>query len=126
MSDDPQSREMVSITLMDFPVALASRAGKHYEAIQREFALIHFSDEATRASLPARLLDLAERTRAELASGEIIEREQVTSAIEQGVEHVTVTLRMPRSAGASMAALSELLVEADDFCREGDLITVAM
>ena len=33
---------------------------------------------------------------------------------------------MPRSTGESMAALSGLLVEADDFCREGDLITVAM
>jgi len=126
MSDASQNSEMVSITLVDFPVALATRAGKHYEAIQREFALIHFSDEATRASLPARLLDLAERTRTELANGEIIEREQVTSAIERGVEHVTINLRMPRSAGESMAALSKLLVEADDFCREGDLITVAM
>ena len=131
MSDDIQSADasgddMVSITLVNFPVALANRAGRHYEAIQREFALIHFSDEATRASVPSQLLELAERTRAELASGEIIEREQVTSAIERGVEHITVNLRMPRSAGESMAALSELLVEADDYCREGDLITVAM
>jgi hypothetical protein len=121
MTDD-----MVSISLVNFPVALANRAGRHYEAIQREFALIHFSDEATRASLPARLLEVAERTRNELASGEIVEREQVTSAIESGVENITVNLRMPRSASESMAALSELLVEADDFCREGDLITVAM
>jgi hypothetical protein len=125
-NEDPKNEEMVSITLENYPVALASRAGRHYEAIQREFALIHFSDEATRASVPSRLLELAERTRAELASGEIIEREQVTSAIERGVEHVRVTLRMPRSAGESMAALSELLVEADEYCREGDLITVAM
>jgi hypothetical protein len=120
------SEDMVSITLENFPVALANRAGRHYEAIQREFALIHFSDEATRASVPARLLEVAERTRAELASGEIVDREQVTTAIEQGVEHVTVNLRMPRSSGESMAALAGLLVEADDFCREGDLITVAM
>ena len=124
--EEPKNEEMVSITLVNFPVALANRAGRHYEAIQREFALIHFSDEATRASVPSRLLDLAERTRAELASGEIIEREQLTSAIERGVEHVTLTLRMRRSAGESMAALSELLVEADDYCREGDLITLAM
>jgi hypothetical protein len=46
--------------------------------------------------------------------------------MERGDEHVTVDLRMQRSIGESMAALSELLVEADDFCREGDLITVAM
>jgi hypothetical protein len=130
MSDDIQSGgasdDMVSITLVNFPVALANRAGRHYEAIQREFALIHFSDGATRASVPSRVLELAERTRAELASGEIIEREQVTSAIERGAKHMTVNLRMPRSAGESMAALSELLVEADDYCREGDLITIAM
>ena len=52
MSDDSQNSEMVSITLVDFPVALASRAGKHYEAIQREFALIDFSDEGHASIAP--------------------------------------------------------------------------
>lgn len=108
--------DMVSIKLVKFPIALANPAGRHYEAIQREFALIHFADEATRASVPARVQELAERTRSELASGEIIERDQLTSAIERGAEYVTVDLRMPRSTGESMAALSELLVEADEFC----------
>lgn len=118
--------EMVSIKLVNFPIALANRAGRHYEAIQREFALIHFSDDATRASVPTRLLELAERTRNELASGEIIDRDQLRTAVEGGAEQVTINLRVPRLTGESMAALAELLVEADDFCREGDLITVAM
>jgi hypothetical protein len=117
---------MVTIRLVDYPVALAIRAGRHYEAIQREFALIHFSDDATKASVPARLLEVAERTRAALASGEIIDREQVTTSIEQGAGSVTVDLRMPRAAGEAMAELAGLLVEADDFCRDGELITVAM
>src|SRR4029079_15728299 len=73
-NEEPKTEEMLSITLENYPVALANRAGRHYEAIQREFALIHFSDEATRASVPSRLLELAERTRAELARGEIIAR----------------------------------------------------
>lgn len=120
------STEMVTIRLIDFPIGLANRAGRHYEAIQREFALIHFSDDATKASVPARLLEVAERTRAALASGEIIDRDQVATSIEQGVGSITVDLRMPRVAGEAMAALVDLLVEADDFCREGDLITVAM
>lgn len=121
MTDD-----MVPIRLANYPIALANRARRHYEAIQREFALIHFSDEATRASLPARLLDVAELTRNKLASGQIVEDDLLTRAIERGDGHVTVDLRMPRSSGESMAMLSELLVQADDFCREGDLITVAM
>jgi hypothetical protein len=130
VSDEPPrndpSSEMVTIRLVDYPVALANRAGRHYEAIQREFALIHFSDDATKASVPARLLEVAERTHATLESGEIIDREQVETSIEQGTGTITVDLRMPRAAGVVMAELVGLLVEADDFCRDGDLITVAM
>lgn len=118
--------DLVSITLIDFPIALAMRAGKNYEALQREFALIHFSDEATRASVPARLLEVAERARTALAAGEVISRDQLSAAVESGAPTVTVELRMPHSAGTAMTDLMTLLVEADDFCREGDLITVAM
>jgi hypothetical protein len=121
-----QRDDMVVITLVDFPVALSSRAGRHYQAIQREFALIHYSDEATRASLPARLLEVAERTRDELASSEIIGREQFREALARGDARVTVDVRTQRSAGEAMAELMRLLLEADDFCREGDLLTVAM
>jgi hypothetical protein len=120
------SDEMVSIRLIDFPIALANRAGRHYEAIQREFALIHFSDEETRASVPTRLLEVAEQTRAALASGEIISREQFAASVERGDHQITFDLRVPRSTGDAMAELLTLLVEADDFCREGDLITVLM
>ena len=118
--------EMVSIRLIDFPIALSTLAGRHYEALQREFALIHFSDEATRASVPARLLEVADRTRQALAAGEVISREQFAASMERGDRAITVDLRMPRSAGTAMADLLTLLVEADDFCREGDLITIAM
>jgi hypothetical protein len=123
MSDD---NELILIRLVDFPVALAGRAGRHYEAIQREFALIHYSDEATRAGVPARLLEVAERTRSELASSQIVARDQFDAAITRGDPTITVDVRMQRSAGEAMAELMALMVEADDFCREGDLITVAM
>jgi hypothetical protein len=118
--------ETVLIKLIDFPVALSSRAGRHYQAIQREFALIHYSDPATRANLPARLLEVVERTRNELESSEIVGREQFQEALARGDTRVTVDVRTQRSAGEAMAQLEALLLEADDFCREGDLLTIAM
>ncbi len=121
MNDD-----LVAVRLVDFPVALATRFNRHYEAIQRELALIHFSDDETRAALPGRVLEVAERTSSELAGAEIIARDQLAEAIAGGAQTVTVDARMPRSAGASITALMGVLSEADAFCREGDLITVAM
>lgn len=120
------STDMVTIRLVDYPVSLANRAGRHYEAIQRELALIHFSDDAAQASVPARLLEVTERARTAMAGDEIVDRELVTTSIEEGTSSITVDLRMPRAAGEAMAELVGLLVEADDFCRNGDLITTAM
>jgi hypothetical protein len=121
MTDD-----MVSIRIIGVPVAIASRARRHYEAIQREFALIHFSGDETRAAVPERLLDVADRARDTLTAADVITGDQVLAAIDRGAATVDIELRISRSAALSMADLLDLLEEADDFCREGDLITLAV
>jgi hypothetical protein len=118
--------ELAPVRLIDFPVALATRFNRHYEAIQRELALIHFSDDETRAALPGRVLAVAERASGELAGAEIIAQDQLSEAITGGAQTITLDALMPRSVGESITALLAVLSEADAFCRQGDLITVAM
>lgn len=118
--------ELVSVRLVDFPVALANRVNRHFEAIQREFALIQFADDSTRAAIPQRLQDVAERASAALGAREVIGREQLAEDVAGGAPVVTIEVMLPTSARVSIVALLELLADVDAFCREGELITVAM
>jgi hypothetical protein len=117
---------MVTVTLVGYPIALANRTRRHYEAIEREFALIHFSDETTKASVPARLLEVAELTRAALASGQVVDRERIANGSELEDGTITVEVEAARWARSTFTELVGLLAEADEFCREGDLITQPM
>jgi hypothetical protein len=125
MTDEP-NEEMVTVTLINIPVALADRTRKNYEAMQREFALIHYSDDETRESLPVRLQQVVERTHNEMASSEIPDQGEIRAAVAAGAQQVTMELKIRRSASAALAELQALLGEADDFAREGELITVAL
>jgi hypothetical protein len=120
------SEDLVPVLLIDFPVALADRVNRHFEALQRELALIQFSDDATRAAVPRRLLEVAERATAQLAAAEIIGRERLAEEIAGGASLITIQAMMPSAASASIGTLLDFLAEADAFCREGELITVAM
>jgi hypothetical protein len=88
--------------------------------------LIQFSADDARAALPSRLLAVAEQVGAELAGSEVLGRDEVAEAVAAGAPSVTFEMRMPRAAGESIAGLLALLSEADEFCRQGELITVAM
>jgi len=121
MSDD-----LVRVQLVDFPVALAARFSSHYDALRRELALVRFSDDATRAALPARLVDVAERANRDLADAQVLDRDQLASAVSDGASAVTIEALVPRAARESVRNLHALLAEADDLSRAGELISVPM
>ena len=117
---------LVPVRFIDFPVLLAARVSKHFEGIQRELALIDFANDATRAAVPARLLELAARVNADFQAGELIGRENLAATVASGARTVTIEARIPRSAAPSSVSLLAMLAEADAFCRDGALISSPM
>lgn len=118
--------DLVRVELVNFPVALAGRFNSHYDALRRELALVRFSDDATRAALPARLVDVAGRATQELGEAQVLDRDQLEADVSDGASTVTIEALVPRGAQDTVRSLHALLVEADELSRAGDLISVAM
>lgn len=118
--------DLRTITLVDLPVRPFLELQHHQEEMLREFALIDVDRErGGAAGVPARLLELVTdlRTRYAVPRGAIVDA--VDEAARRGDETVTVTVSFPAEAASQVKATCDAYEEADEYCRSGDLLTLA-
>jgi anti-sigma regulatory factor (Ser/Thr protein kinase) len=119
-SSDPQER--VSITLVDLPVRLFMHYRERFFDLQREMQLIAI-DARQGSQLAQRLLDTVDKVRDfHLESTGITS--QVEAAIDAGKDRTDVSAEVPRGLGPMFLELRHLLVKANEFCREEQLLTI--
>lgn len=117
---------MRTITLTDIPVRTFWQLQRHQDEMLREFALIDADrEQGGAAEVPARLLEIVTDLRSRFASPRNDLLEQLSEAAARGDERVTVTITVPAAAASAVAAMRDAYEEADEFCRSGDLLTLA-
>jgi anti-anti-sigma factor len=116
--------ELCTIQLLHLPVKVQREAAEHHDALMRELTLVRASTSTE--SLPQRLLALVEELRDRFDRFSTEPRSAVESAFRLGDDYIDVTYHVPRDSGEAATRLSELLDEADDYCRQGEhLVTLA-
>lgn len=110
------------VELLGIPLALHERTRVHHDALQRELDVMRAGSPAD--SVPVRLVammgELADRYRA--LNPHVLS--ELRLAAERGDEHVDLSVEVPDQAAAAVERLGELLAEADEFCRSGQLVTL--
>jgi anti-sigma B factor antagonist len=114
--------ELCVVHLKNLPVEVLTRAQAHTQTLMRELALIHTADEQGVA--PARLLWLSQQLRQRYAALNTEPRETLQRAIEGGQPRLDVRYELPEDAATAAAELGDALDEVDDYCRNGDLLTL--
>ena len=114
--------ELVVVELLRLPLAVLTRAADHNLTLQRELALVHAADESGVA--PARLLWLSQHLDQQYAAFNAAPRQTLQKAIEGDETHVDVRYEVPAHAALAAAELGAALDEVDDYCRNGDLLTL--
>jgi anti-anti-sigma factor len=113
---------LVRVQLLQLPPEVHRQSGEHQEALRREMAFIEHAHDADAA--PARLHALTQ----ELAGryGTLIESQgrQLREARAAGVATLDIDLDLPPEIVDPTIRLGRLLDELDDFCREGELLTL--
>lgn len=120
----------VQVHLLALPVSTAARAREHFEGLVREFTLIATGaehDPDAREQTPARLMELVASITAAYGGINSEADQRLEDAIDRGDavidDHV---LMVPKAAGPAAQALSDIIDEADDYCRQGEhLLTLA-
>ncbi|MFN7148286.1 MAG: STAS domain-containing protein [Microthrixaceae bacterium] len=110
------------VELLGIPVALHERTREHHDALQRELDVMCAGSPAD--SVPARLVammaELADRYRS--LNPHVLA--ELRLAAERGDEHLDLRVEVPDQAAAAVERLANLLAEADEFCRSGELVTL--
>jgi len=115
------------VRLIGVPVDLYLRASAHTDELVREFTLISMGERTgvTENDVPARLLKLVDDLRHRYVRRTTEIRTQFEEARRQGLTTVDIEVPGDDTAVDITERLTTMLDEADEFCRAGNLLTLA-
>lgn len=113
---------VLPVNILGLPLDVYQRVSEHNDELLREFALIR---EEANDHVPARLLALIEELNSRFGAFTEGPRSMLQGALVRGDKEIDLEYHLPAEAADAAARLGALLDEADDFCRSGDLLTLA-
>jgi hypothetical protein len=117
----------ITVRLLNFPLQLFVKSRQRHDELIREFALLALSPPRDRPghSVPKSLLDLIDTLGVRYAG--VGDRTDAVrdAAVAAGEESMDLTYEVPSSVGPAMRGLHDLMERADEFCRDGQLLTLA-
>jgi hypothetical protein len=128
-ADAAGEREQRDVRMMGLPVALFLRTQEHHDELVREFTLMAIRESATdgsqsRTLLPARLRELIDilgrRIEASTSRADV----DLQAAADRGDATVDLTYHVQSDVVAEFVMSSDLMDDADDFCRQEKLLTL--
>ena len=114
----------ISVCLQGVPTALFRAAQDHRQDLTREFLLMTI-EGASSDDVPARLVALSEEFTRHLGAESAATLAQVHEAEEHGERIVDLALELPPDAAAPVVAMVDLLEQADRYCEQGAMLTLA-
>lgn len=113
---------LYDVALVDFPVAMFQQMQQQHDAMLREFSLIVLDSDSEEHAVPRRLVALAQEMHAQFGLVRVF-RDGVAAAVERGDVVTSLRLKIPVETLEWCEAFLVLFAEADEFCRQGQLLT---
>jgi hypothetical protein len=117
--------ELIDVMLVNLPVEEFRRSQQHHDALLREFALVGVDADAHADTVPGRLLALVRALGQQFGRFSMEPQGRLSEAVENNVAHIDLHFRVPAAAKDAALDLGRLFDEADEYCRRGDLLTLA-
>jgi hypothetical protein len=116
-----------TVRLLGVPVDLYLRASRHQHELAREFSLISFGESSgmSEHEVPARLLGLVDQLRGRYSRASHEIRRRFEDAAAGGLRSVDIELPANELAAQLTEDMTDALDAADEFCRSGQLLTLA-
>ena len=125
MSDTTAPADLVEVRLLELSLPDFAHSAAHHDELFREFALVLACEPAPDHELPGRLLAVIEELSERFGGFTAAPQGELQAALERGDQTIDLTFHVPAEAKQAALRLQELLAAADEYCRDGDLLTVA-
>lgn len=125
MSGTTAPADLVEVRLLALSLRDFAHSAAHHDELFREFALVLSCEPAPDHELPSRLLSVIQELTGRFGGFTAAPQGELQAALERGDESIDVTFHVPAEAKDAALRLQELLAAADEYCRDGELLTVA-
>ncbi len=117
--------DLVHVRLLGFPLDVYSRASEHHEELMREFQLLAIRPPDGGHEVPRRLIQLVQEVNDRYAGTTDMPNKQRDEALARGERRVDLDYEVPTTITEDVVRVGQLLDEADEYCRQGELLTLA-
>lgn len=117
--------ELIEVRVVGLSLDAYRTSAAHHDELFREFALVLARPPSAGHEVPSQLLALIERLNQSFSGFTASPEADLQAALERGDATVDLTYRVPRAVRDGAEELALLLARADDYCKQGDLLTVA-
>ncbi len=120
------TEDLVTVRVQRFPLKVHARAQQQSAEMNREFQLILGQEATHPGSVPARLLELSAALSGRYAGFTEAQEQQIEDGIAAGDDLIEeLVFRVPAGVRADVEQLGAILDEADQWCREGQMLVLA-
>lgn len=115
------------VHLKGVPLDIWRDATDHADELTREMQLlaVRYEGDEPHRHVPTRLTELVTVLSQRFAGISDEQGQQMAAAADAGLASIDVTYYLPAEAAEASATLGAILDEADEFCRSGELLTLA-
>jgi hypothetical protein len=122
--DVPGDDTIHEVRLLGLPVDLLIASRERHDELMREFALLALGG-ASGGDVPTRLVEITQILGVRYGGAAARPDEEVDAAAARGDETIDLTYVVPAHVVNAADTLDKLMAEADEFCRQEQLLTLA-
>jgi len=112
------------VRLINVPVRVLAASRQQHDELMHEFAVLAVSLE-DRSSVPARMLDLIDTLGTQYGRAADRPDAALDEALARGEQSVDLTYEVPAHVVEAADALEHMMNEADQFCRQEQMLALA-
>lgn len=125
--DSIDADPLYEVRLLNVPVRLLIAGREHHDEVMREFAMLALSEGpggVARHRVPTQLRELVDTLGKKYAAAVARPDAEVDAAAARGETTVNLVYHVPAHVTEAADSLERLMQEADEFCREQQLLTL--
>jgi hypothetical protein len=113
------------VRLLNVPLRILAAGREHHDEVMREFAMLALDENLSTSHVPARMLELIDVLGRQYAAAAARPDAEVDAALDRGDTTIDLVYHVPAHVADAAEQLHALMTEADEFCRQQQLLALA-
>ena len=116
---------LYEVHLINMPLRLLAAGREHHDEVMREFAMLALDENFDSKHTPKRFIELSDILGRRYGAASARPDAEVDAALERGDTTIDLVYHVPAHVTDAARQLDDLMAEADEFCRQQQMLALA-